>query len=39
MSAPEFFSTAAAEEDKKSDYNEPDAVVVVKKIAKTVIHI
>ena len=30
--------SAAAEENKKSDYNDPDSTVIVKKIAKAVIH-
>lgn len=32
-------STAAAEEDKKRDYDNPNSTVIVEKIAKAVIHI
>ena len=31
-------ATAAAEENKKSDYDDPNAVVIVKKVAETVVH-
>ena len=41
-SAPQLvakISTAAAEEYKESDYDDPNAVVIVKKVAEAVIHI